>query len=364
MSDFGWVTEQVTLQGRNGDWWVGTGEGLYRFPAAQDLAQLETARPLAVYTTKHGLAGLQVFRLFEDSRGNVWVSTIDPNTNGLARWERGSEQMRDLARSPGLPSLKDDLPRSFGEDGSGNVWIGFNHGLARYAQGTFTFFTATEGLPPGAIANIHVDRSGRLWLASARGGLVRVDDPGAERPTFVTYTTTQGLSSNNTEVITEDADGHIYVGGGHGLDRLDPRTGRVKHFTTADGLAPGLFRAAFRDRTGVLWFGMTSGLSRLAPVREKPAGAATGVDQRLARQRRPPTGLGLRGTRHVASGFPATPKTSCKSISSVLASGPVTCCVTNTASKGPTPTGARSASSELSRIASLAPGRYRFSSGR
>ena len=305
---FGWVTEQVTLQGRNGDWWVGTGEGLYRFPAAHDFTQLDTARPLAVYTKKDGLAGLQVFRLFEDSRGNVWISTIDPNTNGLARWERLSEQVRDLARSPGLPSLKDDLPRSFGEDGSGNVWIGFNNGLARYAQDTFTFFTATEGLPPGAIVNIHVDRSGRLWLASSRGGLVRVDGLGAERPTFVAYTTAQGLSSNNTEVITEDADGHIYVGGGHGLDRLDPRTGRVKHFTTADGLAPGLFRAAFRDRSGVLWFGMTSGLSRLAPVREKPPAPPPVWISGVARQRRPTAGLGIRGTRHVASGFPATRK--------------------------------------------------------
>jgi ligand-binding sensor domain-containing protein/two-component sensor histidine kinase len=270
VSNFGWVAEQVTLQGRNGDWWVGTGEGLYRFPAAPDFARLDKARPLAVYTTKDGLAALQVFRLFEDSRGDVWVSTASTATNGLARWESASGRLRDLAGSAGLPSLKDDLPRAFGEDGSGNVWIGFNNGLARYAQGTFTFFTATEGLAPGAIANIHADHSGRLWVASARGGLVRVDEPEAERPTFVTYTTTQGLSSNNTEVITEDNEGHIYVGGGHGLDRLDPRTGRVKHFTTADGLAPGLFRAAFRDRSGVLWFGMTSGLSRLAPVREKP----------------------------------------------------------------------------------------------
>ena len=68
-----------------------------------------------------------------------------PNTNGLARWERVSEQMRDLARSPGLPSLKDDLPRSFGEDGSGNVWIGFNRGLARYAQGTFHVLHRNRG---------------------------------------------------------------------------------------------------------------------------------------------------------------------------------------------------------------------------
>ena len=270
VTNMGWVQEQVTRQARNGDWWVGTGEGLYRFPAADHLSAVKTARPLNVYTTKDGLASQQAFRLFEDSRGNMWISTRAQTGVGLARWESASERVLDLSHSPELASLKDDETRSFGEDLAGNVWIGFNYGLARYAGGRFRLFTASEGLPPGKIRNIHVDRSGRLWLASDESGLVRVDDAGAERPAFVSYTTSQGLSSNNTEVITEDDHGHIYVGGGRGLDRLDPSTGRVKHFTVADGLAPGLFRAALRDRHGVLWFGMTSGLARLAPAAETP----------------------------------------------------------------------------------------------
>jgi signal transduction histidine kinase/ligand-binding sensor domain-containing protein len=268
---FGWVMEEVTLQARNGEWWAGSGEGLYRFPPSDHFGQINTASPLAVYTTKDGLAALQVFRLFEDSRGNVWISTSSSSTNGLARWERATGSVHDLANSPGLPSLKDNLPRSFGEDRVGNVWIGFNSGLARFAQGNFKFFTAAEGLPQGSIMNIYLDHAGRPWLASARGGLVRIDDPGAERPSFISYTTAQGLSSNDAEVIAEDIYGHLYVGGGNGLDRLDPATGRVKHFTTADGLAPGSFRAAFRDRKGVLWFGMTRGLSRFAPAPDDPA---------------------------------------------------------------------------------------------
>jgi signal transduction histidine kinase/streptogramin lyase len=268
---FGWVMEGVTLQAREGEWWVGSGQGLFRFPATDHFAQIKTGSPLAVYTAKDGLAAPQVFRLFEDSRNNVWISTISPSTNGLARWERSSETIRDLGNSPGLPSLKDNLPRSFGEDRAGNVWIGFNNGLARYARGSFEFFTAADGLPPGSIMNIYLDHAGRLWLASARAGLVRLDDSGGERPSFVSYATAQGLSSNNTEVITEDVYGHLYVGGGHGLDRFDPMTGRVKHFTTADGLGPGLFRDAFRDHNGVLWFGMTRGLSRYAPSPDIPA---------------------------------------------------------------------------------------------
>ena len=267
----GWVGEQITRQARNGDWWVGTGEGLYRFPAADHLAAVKTARPLNLYTTKDGLASEQVFRLFEDSRGNMWISTTAPTGVGLARWESATENVVDLSHSTELSPIKDEVPHSFGEDPAGNVWIGFNHVLARYAHGRFRLFTASEGLPPGTIVNIHVDRSGRLWFASEESGLVRVDDAGAERPAFVSYTTSQGLSSNKTEIITEDDLGHIYVGGSRGLDRLDPLTGRVKHFTVADGLVPGLFVAALRDRHGVLWFGMSSGLARLAPVDETPS---------------------------------------------------------------------------------------------
>jgi ligand-binding sensor domain-containing protein/signal transduction histidine kinase len=244
---WGWVGEQVTLQARNGEWWIGTGAGLYRFPAMDVLIGLKTARPLAVYTTRDGLAASQVYRLFEDSRGDIWVSTTDSTTNGLARWEHASGAISDLATVPGL-LFREDLARSFAEDSAGNVWVGFNGRLARYRCGRFAVFDSTQGLPPGAIQDIHVDREGRLWLASSRSGLIRIDKPSAEQPSFVTYTTAQGLSSNLTEVITEDLYGRIYVGTGRGLDRLNPATGGVRHFTTADGLVPGAMQAAFRDR--------------------------------------------------------------------------------------------------------------------
>ena len=274
ITGFGWVGEHVTLQTRAGEWWVGSGEGLYRFPAATSLAALKKARPIDVYATKDGLPGLQVYRLFEDAQGNVWVSTTTPAAAGIARWDQRTGRMSNLSAAPGLSSLKDDwAARSFAQDGAGNVWIGFTSELVRYNAGGFKVFTVNDGLPPGAIREIHVDRSDRLWLASAQSGLVRVDNAGTERLTFVNYTTAQGLSGNNIEVITEDRFGHIYVGGGKGLDRLDPATGHVKHFTTADGLLPGLFRTAYHDRNGVLWLGTTDGLARLNVMPERARAA-------------------------------------------------------------------------------------------
>lgn len=265
---YGWVGERTILQARNGEWWIGTGQGLYRFPPSDDLTKIKSMRPLAIYTTANKLAALQVFKIFEDSRGDVWASTTAAESSGLARWERSTDRWHDLAGMPGLPRLKDDLARSFGEDRAGNVWVGFTSGVARFQNGVVTFFTSNEGLPPGAIQQIYSDSAGRLWLTSARSGLIRVDDPNAQRPLFVNYMTAQGLSSNQLNVIVEDLNGDIYVGSDRGVDRFNPGTGRVKHYTTDDGLTPGALLGALRTSDGTLWFGTRDGLSRFTPTPE------------------------------------------------------------------------------------------------
>ncbi len=270
--DYGWVGEGITLQSQAGEWWIGTGAGLCRFARADALTQIKGAAPKKIYTVKDGLGGAQVYRLFEDSRGDIWISTV-AKPNGLALWDHVTETIHDLGNVPGLPSLKDELPGSFGEDRAGNVWIGFGTGIARYHDGRVNFFGTGDGLTAGAIHNIYRDRSERLWLASARGGLVRVDQPESEHPTFYSFATTQGLSSDNAEVITEDLQGKLYIGTGRGLDRLDPTTGGVEHFTTADGLVAGEFLSASRDRQGEVWFGTQKGMSRLMPKRQQAMAA-------------------------------------------------------------------------------------------
>lgn len=261
----GWVREGGVLQARNGEWWVAMHGRLYRFPATDNFTQLAKARPLAVYGEESTGATPQIFRIFEDSQGGIWISSFDSDSNRLAIWEPGNETLRDVSGAANLPTLKEDIARSFAEDDAGNLWIGFGTGLARYRDEAFTFFATKDGLPPGSINYIYADHAGRLWLGFSRGGLVRVGEPTAERPAFTRFTTAEGLSSNSVEVLTEDLAGNIYAGTGRGLDRLDPATGRFRHYTTADGLASGSFLAAFRDSNGVLWFGTHNGLSRFEP---------------------------------------------------------------------------------------------------
>ena len=264
IKNYGWGWNQVTFQDRNGEWWCPTGDGLCRFPAVSSVDQLAHTPPRAVYNTRTGLPFNDIFRLYQDSHADVWIGG-----QGLSRWERTTGKLHNFSEADGLEPR---MPSAFGEDSAGSLWIGhWAGGLSRYSRGRFAFFSEAEGLPAGTIRTVYLDHAHRIWIATARGGLARLDDPAADRPHFVTYTTAEGLSSNEILCITEDPWGHIYVGTGRALDRLDPDTGQIKHYTTADGLVRGNVTAAFRDSRGVLWFGSDiNGLSRLVPEPDPP----------------------------------------------------------------------------------------------
>lgn len=260
------VPQAATVRTMTGDWWLATATGPARYTGLRRFDDMRTAPPTKVYVESDGVPAPQIYRQFADSRGDVWFSLVSPSKNGFVRWERATERLCDMAASPGYPPIRDSLPRAFGEDAAGTIWVGLDVGVARYSNGTFTVLGIADGLPAGSIVDIHTDSAGRLWLASSRGGLIRVDNPEAERPAFLRYTTADGLSGNSIEIVAEDLYGRIYAATGRGVDQLDPVTGRVRQFTGEDGLAPGTMLTAFRDRDGALWFGTQNGLSRLMPA--------------------------------------------------------------------------------------------------
>jgi ligand-binding sensor domain-containing protein/signal transduction histidine kinase len=264
----GWGWYQVLFQDSRRDWWLPTGEGLVRYPELQRLDQIGRQRPKSIYTTRDGLPNNEIFRLFEDSRGNVWVSTMNDPHRSLTRWERSTQTFHSYSYTDGS---FDSAPTAFCEDASGNLWIGFyGGGLARYARNQFTFFSQADGVPPGLVRGLYLDQAGRLWAATSEGGVARIDDPAAERPHLVTYSTADGLTSNQATCVTEDQWGMIYIGTGRGVDKLDPATGHIKHFTTADGLASSFINVSLRAPDGSLWFGTLQGLSRYTPQVEPP----------------------------------------------------------------------------------------------
>lgn len=256
-----WGWNQIVLQSRAGEWWAATKDGLCRYPAVR-AAQLNGRDPQACYAP-----GQIVFRVFEDSRGGIWASAQSSEGDQLMRWDHATSRLTTFPpRVPG--SRSDDLVSSFAEDSHGNVWMGlYKGGLYRYDGRAFTSFKLSDGVPAGPAVVLLSSRGG-LWIASSGGGLARVQDTAADRPHFEIYNAGRGMASNVVTCLVEDPRGRIYAGTGKGVDRLDPSSGHILHFSS--GLPHAECTAAVRDRTGALWFATRQGLSRLIPPDERP----------------------------------------------------------------------------------------------
>jgi signal transduction histidine kinase/ligand-binding sensor domain-containing protein len=295
-SPVAWGSGQTVIHDREDAWWVPTPTGVYRYRQARRPEGALRARPAPIYT------GREIGRVFEDSRGDVWLAT-EPRSGLLLRWERATGRVVDMTAETGLISSSGFI--SFCETRDGSMWIGTGSGvLLRYTHAGFTRLLTEDGVPAGRKTALYVDDAGRLWVASSRGGLARVDDPAAERPRFVAYTTADGLSSDSVVCVVADAWGRIYASTPRGVDRIDLATGRIKHYTSADGLPMGQPMASFRDRHGALWFGTMFGLARLDPEverdREPPRILLTGM--RVAGVARQVSALGEAAVGEMALG--------------------------------------------------------------
>jgi ligand-binding sensor domain-containing protein/signal transduction histidine kinase len=253
---FGWRPARMILQDHTGEWWLASSQGLCRYARLERPAQLADTAPKAVYTTRDGLPWNVVVRLYEDSKGNIWVGT---ETGEFAYWSR-SERKFVKVPATGTPSFAS----AFAEDAGGHVWIGDDEGrLWRVENGSAKTIKA-----PAAGASVRAilpDRQGRLWVATGGQGLLRFDQPETADPGFRQYGYSDGLSSVNLYSLAEDRNGSIYIGTGGGIDRVDPDLAHFRHFTSADGIAEGQVVAAYRDRTGILWFGTNHGVTRFVP---------------------------------------------------------------------------------------------------
>jgi ligand-binding sensor domain-containing protein/two-component sensor histidine kinase len=268
---FGWGRGQVAAQDQAGEWWIATGQGLCRFGRADSAEGLAGALPKAVYTKRDGLPGDEIFTVFADSRNGIWIGTIGLGSqDGLALWERNTGRVHAFSEADGLPPKP--VPTVIAEDRAGDIWVGLYHGgVARYRHGRFTVFDNRDQFA-GVAASLFVDSAGRLWIGTSRG-LIRIDDPTAERPHLVVCGTPQGLSSADVSGLSEDRWGRIYAATGRGIDRFEPQPGslgRIQRYSTADGVAPGALDLAFRDRQGNMWFSTPLGLSQVVPTVDRP----------------------------------------------------------------------------------------------
>jgi ligand-binding sensor domain-containing protein len=272
-----WGWNQLLLQGRHGDWWIGTRSGALHLQGVEDATRLYHPRAQRRFSTTDGLANDVVLRLLEDSRGDVWIATVtegksQSQSHGLSRWERSTGALHHYQSTRDVQNFARYYVTAFAEDRSGNIWMGFSDdgGLVRLRDDSVVRFTERELGSIGAVHNLLVGADGTLWAATTRGGLLRVATPAAERPIVTRLTVAEGLSSNDVGAVVEDRDGGIYAGTASGIDRIDQANRQVFRYGAADGMPVGQVYAALRDRHGALWFGYTGGIVRFNPDERRP----------------------------------------------------------------------------------------------
>ena len=292
----GWRENQQVIEDHLGEWWFATGAGLVRFTGIRQVDELAAAIP-TLYTTRDGLAQDSINRLFEDSRGDIWIASLIPGREVLTRWDRASGRFQKYSEADGLRPF--NAPTSFCQQPNDVLFVTLRDGgIARYDGTGFRILSAADGLPAGNIGGAITDRAGRLWYWST-SGVYRIDDLDAPRLQPITIATPRHLNVGIVGAMVEDAEGNLFMSTGQGIAQIDrasiavgsatPRIANI--YTTSDGLAANEVNGAYADHAGRLWFSTTQGLSYYEPEARRNVAApqvriagwrVAGVDQAVS----------------------------------------------------------------------------------
>ena len=194
------------LRDRDGGLWVG--------PAGRGIVHIHQGRT-DVFSESDGLSGDDIYDLFEDREGNIWVSTI----NGLDRFHElpvvtySRKQVLSDIPWGGMLAARD-----------GSIWFATLDGLNRLNHGQVTVYrqhrtkagrqeVVGSGLPDEGVGSLFQDSRGRIWVSTltAIGYL--------ENDRFISAAAPGGL----VESLTEDTSGNLWIANRDvGLLRLSP----------------------------------------------------------------------------------------------------------------------------------------------
>lgn len=171
---------------------------------------------------------------------------------------------------------KDGAPgpvTALAQTSDGFLWVGSSDGLYRFDGVVFERYEPHSGgpFPVGAVTALLALPNGDLWIAFAPGALDLL-----RNGKVTSYSTRDGLPSQDIWSLAQDRDGTIWAGTNDGLVRLEGD--RWKEAGIDWNFQGRAVRALFVDRQGTLWADTDATLVFLPPEvrRFQPTGISVG----------------------------------------------------------------------------------------
>lgn len=235
--------------------WIGTlDQGL-------DVMDLKTRKVIRHYNSGTDTGSLKsnfIVTLYRTRNKTILVGT----SRGLFRYNRKADNF-----SPVLPYTMQI--QAIHEDKHGTIWLcSYGQGVYYYnhqngKSGSIRHITGdTASLINDYVNNILEDSKGDFWFCTEEG-LTWYDPRNGK---IRNYTTANGLPDNQVFRILEDDAGRYWLSTSHGLVQFDPNTKSLRKFGTADGLLSEQFNYNSAFKSGpTLFFGSVKGLISFRP---------------------------------------------------------------------------------------------------
>jgi ligand-binding sensor domain-containing protein/two-component sensor histidine kinase len=210
------------------------------------------------------------WQIYEDSKNNLWFATI----KGLVFYNPVTHEHRWYQHDElDTTSLSAASSTWIVEDRKGRYWVttwGGGFDAFDPSTGKFHAYKANgngNSLSTDNLASIFEDAEGKLFLGSLGGG-VNVFDP--ENETFKVYRhrvyDSTSVSCDLIQGFKQSKQGILWIGTtGGGINAFDPRTQKFRSFTTKDGLISDNVGSILEDNNGNYWLGTQKGISCFTP---------------------------------------------------------------------------------------------------
>lgn len=267
---------------RNGEIWIGTNYGLNFLDRRTGKFQRFLPAPRNEPTAK--ISNL-IRRVFEDSRGNLWLATV--SARNMLRFDRRSKKFIPTHEA-GNPDAKHFI-RVFFEDSRGTVWAGTSYGLLKLNPGDSTFQHILpdpdhEGENNKIIAEICEASDGSFWLATKTGLVNWNPDTKAIKNSFLPL----GIKNTTINALILDKNGNPWFAlENNGLGVYDIQQKQFNHYKYEanhnKSLNNNTVNCLLEDRFQNIWIGTENGISK---IRRDHSGFElllnTGVDGNIA----------------------------------------------------------------------------------